>query len=333
VATPVTIYDVAAEAGVSISTVSLALNSPTRVSDATRQRVLRAADALGFVPKADAVSRARRGVGRIGVVAPFTSYASFARRLNGVLRAVQGQPLEVVVFDQQSAAATALPLLAALPLTRRLDGLVVMGLPLDESVAARLVSLELPTVLVDLRHPSFDSVHADDTAGGRMVADHLLERGHRRFAFLGETQQSHLYVSPSEQRLAGYRAGLQAAGHTLSDDDVRLTGHQPELARQAAAELLSQPDHPTAVFAHDDTLAAGVLWAARDLGLSVPRDVAVVGFDDSDVAEVLDLSTVRQPLEESGRTAAELLLERLHRTPRSTREVTLRLELLVRGTS
>jgi DNA-binding LacI/PurR family transcriptional regulator len=154
VPTPVTIYDVAAEAGVSISTVSLALNSPTRVSDATRQRVLRAADALGFVPKADAVSRARRGVGRIGVVAPLTSYASFARRLNGVLRAVQGQPLEVVVFDQQSAAATALPLLASLPLTRRLDGLVVMGLPLEESVATRLVSLELPTVLVDLRHPS-----------------------------------------------------------------------------------------------------------------------------------------------------------------------------------
>jgi DNA-binding LacI/PurR family transcriptional regulator len=112
-----------------------------------------------------------------------------------------------------------------------------------------------------------------------------------------------------------------------------LTGHRPELARRAAVELLSRPEHPTAVFAHDDTLAAGVLRAARDLGLSVPEDLAVVGFDDSDVADVLDLSTVRQPLEESGRTAAELLLERLHRTPGSTREVTLRLELLVRGTS
>ena len=103
-ANKVTIYDVATAAGVSISTVSLALNTPERVSAATRDKVLVAADELGFVPKADAVTRARRGVGRIGVIAPFSSYPSFARRLNGVFSALREEALEVVVFDQQSAA-------------------------------------------------------------------------------------------------------------------------------------------------------------------------------------------------------------------------------------
>src|SRR3979490_1781451 len=121
VARAVTIYDVATRAGVSISTVSLALNAPTRVSEPTRARVLSAADELGFVPKADAVTRARRGVGRIGVIAPFSSCPSFGVRLNGVFAELRGQPLEVVVYDHTSAAEAPSPLLAGLPIVRRLD--------------------------------------------------------------------------------------------------------------------------------------------------------------------------------------------------------------------
>src|SRR4051812_33302144 len=113
-----TIYDVAKRAGVSISTVSLALNSPSRVRAATLDRVLAAADELAFVPKADAVTRARKGIGRIGVLAPFSSYPSFARRLNGVFRAIKGSGSEIVVYDQESAASS---VLGSLPLTRRLD--------------------------------------------------------------------------------------------------------------------------------------------------------------------------------------------------------------------
>jgi len=326
-----TIYDVAKEAGVSISTVSLALNSPARVSAETRRKVLAAVDALGFVPKTDAVARARRGVGRVGVIAPYTSYPAVARRLNGVLQAVGRLPLEIVLFDQESAAESSSPLLASLPITGRLDGLIVVSLPLDETVAKRLSGLRLPTVLVDVRHPLFDSVLADDTTGGRLVAEHLVSRGHRRFGFLGETQQSYLYVSPSQRRLAGYRAALAEAGYTLKDRDMRLAGHGVESARAATKELLSLENRPTAVFASSDLLAAGALRAAHDLGLAVPGDVAVVGFDDGDLAEALDLTTVRQPLEESGRAAMERLLQQLDK-PTTVREVALRLELVLRGT-
>src|SRR5690242_20617893 len=126
-----TIYDVATLAGVSISTVSLALNAPTRVSAETRRKVLEAVDALGFVPKPEAVARARRGVGRVGVIAPYTSYPSAARRLNGILHAGSQHALEIVLFNQESAAQSTSPLLSSLPITGRLDGLIVISLPLD----------------------------------------------------------------------------------------------------------------------------------------------------------------------------------------------------------
>ncbi|MDN3357358.1 LacI family DNA-binding transcriptional regulator [Actinomadura sp. DC4] len=310
-----TIRDVAAEAGVSVSTVSLVLNSPDRVREPTRRKVLAAVEALGFVPKAEAVARARRGVGRVGVLAPYTSYPSAARRLAGVLEAVAHRPVEVVVFDQESAARTPSPLLASLPVTGRLDGIIIVSRPLE-------VAPRLPTALVDVRHPGLDSVYTDDAFGGRLAAEHLLRRGHRRFGFLGEAQESDRYVSPAQKRLAGYRTAL--AGAAL---DVRLTGD----ALTGARALLTGADRPTAVFASDDTLAAGVVRAAHELGLSVPADVSVVGFDDGPLAEALGLTTVRQPLEESGRTGMELLLQRLERPGAAAREVTLGLELIMRG--
>jgi DNA-binding LacI/PurR family transcriptional regulator len=320
-----TIRDVADEAGVSVSTVSLALNAPERVSEPTRRRVLAAVDALGFVPKAEAVARARRGAGRIGVLAPFSAYPSAARRVTGVLTAARDRPLEIALFDLESAARSPDPLLGSLPVTGRLDGIIVVSHPLDEAMAARLRAL--PTVLVDVRHPGLDSVHTDDAEGGRLAAAHLLARGHRRFAFLGEEQRSGRYVSPSRRRLDGFRAALAEAGHTSV---VREAPHAR--ARAAARDLLTGEPRPTAVFAADDTLAAGVVRAAHELGRAVPDDVAVVGFDDGDLAEALGLTTVRQPLEESGRTAMELLLGRLT-APGAVREVALGLELVVRSST
>ncbi|MFC0529500.1 LacI family DNA-binding transcriptional regulator [Phytohabitans kaempferiae] len=329
----ITIYDVAARAGVSISTVSLVLNSPTRVRQATRERVLTAADELGFVPKADAVTRARRGVGRIGVIAPFSSYPSFSRRLAGVFGALGADPLEVVVFDQQSAASATSPLLSSLPITRRLDGLIIMGLPLEESVVERLRGQRLPTVVIDSPRPRFEAVVTDDEAGGELVARHLLERGHRRFGYVGEAQRSHAYVSPSESRLAGYRRALTEGGAALPGEAVRLVRHDVAEARAATHALLDLAAPPTAIFAHDDTLAGGVLAAARDRGLAVPEGLAVVGFDDSDLAQALDLTTVRQPFEESGRLAVRALLDQMQERPTGRRTTVLDLDLVVRATT
>ena len=200
----VTIYDVAAKAGVSTSTVSLALNNPRRLRAATLSSVMAAVDELGFVPKHHAVARARQGVGRIGVAAPFTSFPSFALRLNGILRVAMREGLEVVVYDEESAAKSRL---VSLPITQRIDGLIVMSMPLEDPVADRLIEQRLPTVLVELGHPRFSSVTVDNAAGGRLVAELFTALGHERCAYLGHVQH-YDYASQSASRLEGFRAGL-----------------------------------------------------------------------------------------------------------------------------
>ncbi len=328
-----TIYDVAAQAGVSISTVSLALNAPSRVRVETLERIHDAIDALGFVPKTEAVTRARRGVGRIGVIAPFTTYPSFSRRLNGVLRGLRGRNYEAVVYDHEGAATS---LLASLPLSRRLDGLIVMSLPLSEQVTERLNDRHLTTVLVELERPGFSAVAIDNVAGSGMVAELLMEKGHLRFGFVGEggtKPHPHDRILQAEARLLGFRAALEQHGHDLPDANVRLVGRDLESAAEAAGNLLDSSDRPTAIFAHDDLFASGVLRAARGRGLRVPQDLAVVGFDDSDLAEHLELTTVRQPFEESGEVATEMLLAQLRDPTRTLQQVTLKLTLVERATT
>lgn len=326
-----TIYDVAERAGVSISTVSLALNAPRRVKAQTLDRVLAAIDELKFVPKSEAVTRARRGVGRIGVIAPFTTYPSFARRLNGVLKATRDHSCEVVVYDQESAATSAL---ASLPLTQRLDGLIVMSVPFGDDIADRLVDQNVGTVLVELERPGFSSVTIDDVTGGRMAAKLLLDRGHSRFAFLGERQrQAYDHVLQSDARLNGFREELAKTGVDLPDANVRRVDHNIAAAFAAADELLNLDETPTAIFAHDDILAAAIIRTARKRGLTIPGDLAVIGFDDSDIAEHLGLTSIRQPLEESGQVATETLLGELSNPNRSLQHVTLKLTLIERETT
>jgi LacI family transcriptional regulator len=133
--------------------------------------------------------------------------------------------------------------------------------------------------------------------------------------------------------MLGFRAALERRGLELGDEATRLVRHDVVAAAQAANELLDAPTTPTAIFAHDDVLASGVLRAARERGLSVPQDLAIVGFDDSDLAEHLALTSVRQPFEESGRVATEILLAQLREPSRSLQQVTLKLTLVERATT
>lgn len=329
----VTIYDVAAEAGVSISTVSNVLNRPMRVSASTRERVLQVIDEVGFVPRAEAFARARKGMGRIGVVAPLTSYVSFEVRLRGVIAALRCEPFELVLFDQESLAVRE-NYLASLPLANRLDGLVVMALPFDDVVAERLVSRELPTVLMGFSRPGFSSVGVDDTIGGRLAAEHLLAAGHRRVAVVSEAKVSdRLGGQAGDRRVEGIRATLAESGADLPAEYVSFGSYGVESARHQALGLLRLPERPTAIIAHSDIQAIGVLQAAQIKGLAVPDDVAVVGFDNLDIAEYLGLTTVAQPLVDSGRIALETLLERIANPAAALRQVTLPLELIKRRTA
>lgn len=324
----VTIYEVADRAKVSISTVSNVLNKPERVSPATRARVLAAADELGFVPKVQAVSLARRGTGRIGVMAPFTSYGSYLRRLSGVLTAATEVEIDVLVFDHESAALAASPVLASMPIHGRLDGLIVMGLPIERGIAERLRERRLPTVAVDADSDLFSRIVIDDTEGGRVAARHLLGQGHRSFGYLLERQVSD-YESQAIRRLAGFKEIVTAEQGEIA---VATSANSVDAARQAAADLLDADVRPTAIMAHHDLLAVGVLLAARDRGLRVPADIAVMGFDDGEAAAAADLTTVRQPFEESGSSALNVLLGHIGGSELRT-TTTLDVQLVRRSTT
>src|SRR5260221_1881216 len=272
----VTIYDVAEKAGVSIATVSNAINSPTRVKPATLKRVLAAIDELGFVPKTEAIARARKGLGRIGVVAPFTTYASFNLRLRGVIEALRDQPFELAIYDQESLAVRH-DYLASLPIGRRLDGLIVMSLPFDEHVADRLLSREIETVLIRFGRTSFSSIVIDNVLGGRLAAQHLIAKGHTRCAFIGEQQVSDsVIVGQCQERLQGFRQALAEAGIPLMDKYVSLDRLGVDEARQQTHHLFDLPEPPTANFAHKDNEAFGTIKAAREQGLSIPSELPAI---------------------------------------------------------
>jgi DNA-binding LacI/PurR family transcriptional regulator len=328
----VTVYDVAKKAKVSIATVSRVLNSPGKVNEATRKRVLSAIDSLGFVPKAEAAARARKASGRIGVLAPFFTYPSFVERLQGVASSLTDSPYELVVYNVDSSARRD-TYLSSLAVTRRLDGLIVMALPFDNVMARRLIEHNLETVLIEAGRPQFSSVEIDDEAGGRIAAEYLLEKGHRRCAFVGDKDLPDYAIHPSEWRLAGYRKTLQGAGVPLTDDYIALAPHGLEQARQLAHRLLDLPEPPTAIFAPSDMQAMGILKAARERGLSVPDQLAIIGFDDLEMSDYIGLTTVRQPLKESGRVAVELLLARLADRARPVQHVRLPLTVIKRQTA
>lgn len=330
-----TIYDVAERANVSISTVSRVLNSPNSVNQETRQRVLGAIDALHFVPRAEASARARRATRRIGVLAPFFAYLpSFSQRLRGITTALNDSAYELVVYNANSEANTRTQL-ANLPISRRIDGLIVMSIVLGDDEVERFIRNHLPTVTIELTHSELSGIEIDNVAGGCLAARYLLERGYRELAFVGDNKEFiHGYTSSTNlSRLEGFRSQLSEAGITLPDERVQFGSYHLEDGYVMTQRLLAQPNPPEAIFAASDTLALGVLKAARERGLHMPEQLAVIGFDDVDIADYIGLTTVTQSLDESGRVAVDLLMARLADENRPIQHVRLPMQVIKRQTA
>ncbi len=325
-----TIYHIAAEAGVSPATVSRVLNRSTVVNQETRARVLEVITRLEFVPKAEARARALKRSYRIGILVPFFTAPSFVQRLRGVAAALPTN-YELVIYTVNSTDQLD-SYLASLPLTGNLDGLIIMSLAINQGQAQHLSKNQLETVLIEYPQKGFNTVEIDDVRGGRMAAEYLAQKGHRRIAFLGDTNLPEYAIHPINQRLLGFRQKLQELGIPLPDDYVRLASYSLEQARQVAVEFLKLSVPPTAIFAATDLQAMGVIMVARQMGLNIPGDLAVMGFDNLDMAELMELTTIQQPLDDSGRVAVELLLGRITTPTRSLQHVELPLTVVERKT-
>jgi LacI family transcriptional regulator len=302
---------VSAEAGVSMATVSKVLNGRSDVSPATRARVEQLLREHRYVPPSGRrFSPHTRSVALVfdDILSPYG-----CELLGGVVTAARDADLDVVVTRTPHHAGDDAPELDS-AWGRRLGGAgrvgaIVAGSQLTEAQVDGFTLAQLPLVVVDpLTRPATDipSIGATNWAGGVAAGEHLVALGHRRIAYVGGPASS----TVDQARLHGYLSALTTAG--LSTDRALIshgrfdhrTGHH------AANRLLTLPDPPTAVFAASDQIAIGVLEAARDRGLVVPRDLSVVGFDDIFVAEwsTPRLTAVRQPLQEMGRVAVRTLL-------------------------
>lgn len=305
-----TISDVAAHAGVGAGTVSRVLNGSTQVSDSTRARVLAAMAALDYRPNPMARGLSRGRCQTIGVVVPFFTHASAVERLRGVVATLHASTHDLVLFNVESRVHRA-EHYRSLTGRDRADGLLVISLPPSRRDLARLRAAGMPVVLVDARGAAVPRVVTDDVKGGRIATEHLLALGHRRIAFIGEGPDNDLGFVSSAKREQGYRDAMRDAGLDVGDDLVRYGRHDRTVAAQLASDLLASTASPTAVFASSDVQATGVIAAARDARLRVPEDLSVVGFDDIEIAEYAGLTTVHQPLFDSGRLGAQLLLQAL----------------------
>ncbi|MBN2624137.1 MAG: LacI family DNA-binding transcriptional regulator [Acidimicrobiales bacterium] len=329
----VTIADVAAHAGVGAGTVSRVLNDSPQVSESTRARVLAAIEVLDYRPNPLARGLSRGRCQTLGVVVPFFTHASAVERLRGVVAALDKSLYDLVLFNVESPVHRD-EHFTTLTRRDRADGLLIMSLPPPPASLHRLATSGVPIVLLDSRGAGVPAVVTDDVEGGRLATRHLLDLGHERIAFLGDEPGNPLGFTSSSAREAGYRETMESAGLAVRPGDVRHGPHVRAVARDLTRAMLAAPDRPTAIFAASDTQALGVLEAARAAGLTVPRDLSVVGFDDVEVSSYAGLTTVRQPLFESGRRAAELLLESLAaEEPLGEAEYQLDLELVVRSTT
>lgn len=306
-----TIIDIAKAAGVSPKTVSRVLNDEPHVKAAVRERVKEVASALDYLPNVVARGLITRKNYLVGLTyeRPSPSYVVELQR--GALECLEGGSYRLVVLPFHDASARQ-DELAALLRSASLDGVVLAPpscdlLPVLDALDR--AGIGYARIAPHLAPERGVSASMDDVAAARSLAEHLLSLGHRRFGIiLGDPTH---YASKA--RLEGYRQALSAAGVAMNDVAIEQGDFTYPSGEAAAGRLLKREPRPTAILAQNDDMAVAAIQAARDLGLEVPRDVSVTGFDDSEVSRLAwpRLTTVRQPVFEMARDATERLVRRL----------------------
>lgn len=325
-----TIYDVAEKAEISITTVSRVINYPDKVSSATKEKVLKVMEDLGFTPKAEARERARKHIGKIGVITPYFTYPSFVHRLWGISEALKGTAFELVIInlDEKSAIED---YIRSPGLKDRIDGFIILSQKLAESTLRIIDDLCLKVVFVEFGEDNYSSVCIDNYKGGEIVADFLLSRGYKSFGVLTE-KENKIKVHPNMLRVSGFLSALKAQKITLPAHMIFNTGNNLDEAIETAEKMLKH-NLPEAVFATTDLLAVAVLKAARKMSIHIPADMGLIGFDGTSTSDYLDLTTVDQALEESGKLAVELLIKRINDNTGPVQTIFLPLTIIQRETT
>jgi len=327
----VTIIDVAREANVSFATVSRVINGKGYVSAQTRERVMQAMTKTGYVVnrQARALAGGRHQV--IGLLVPELDTSYVGEILRGIDEELAAASYDLMLYTTHRRKTRESIFVNSLT-NGMTDGLLMI-LPMDPAAYVNNIRRrDFPFVLID--HEGLDekgpSIGATNRRGARQAMDYLLGLGHRRIGFI----TGNLEMDCANERLLGYRETLESCNIPYDESIVREGNFHKPLAYQRTRELLGLPDPPTAIFAANDVSAFGVMDAVRDLGLRIPDDISVIGFDDIPDAQTSNppLTTVRQPMREMGKRATRMLLDFIADPDREIERVELPTELVVRST-
>ncbi|WP_281826365.1 LacI family DNA-binding transcriptional regulator [Jannaschia rubra] len=302
-----TLQDVAARAGVSTATVSRALNFPDRVAAATRDRVMQAVADLGYSPNFGARAMAARRTNTIGAIIPTMENAIFARGLQAFQDGLRAEGFTLLVASSAYSAAEEEEQIRTL-VARGADGLLLIGHERDRRIRDFLDARGIPALVTwafdpDAAHPS---VGFDNRAAMRTLADRAIEMGHSRLAMISADTVGN---DRAAERVAGVREAMAAAGLDAADLTVIVTPYGIDNGGRALAQLMARDRVPTVVLCGNDVLAVGALRQARLMGLDVPGDLSITGFDDIELAQVAvpELTTVHVPHRKMGAEAARVL--------------------------
>jgi LacI family transcriptional regulator, repressor for deo operon, udp, cdd, tsx, nupC, and nupG len=328
---PSSMADVAARAGVSVSTVSRSLRGSDLVSAATADRVRQAAEELDFAVSRAASSLASGRLNRVAVLLSGSLSAWFnGSLLEATYAALHDRGQELLIYRTRSPDERD-AFFATLPARRNADAMIVASMELTAAQRQRLQNLGMPLVFVNQRHAGATSVAIDDAAGAEVATQHLINLGHRRVAFVGYVHDPAARHS-SARRQTGYRTAMAAARIPAREQRAVLIDRSGD-AEEAVSQLLGASRPPTAVLVESDDLAMRVLAALWRIGLRTPADLSVVGFDGHAMAETFGLTTIAQPVAELGRQAAELALTLAAKEAPRRRTVTLPTNLVLRSTT
>ncbi|MBT2573871.1 LacI family DNA-binding transcriptional regulator [Bacillus sp. ISL-51] len=327
----ITIYDVADKAGVSITTVSRVINNTGRISDKTRQKVLRVMEEMDYLPNVHASALTGKRTNIIGLITPDISNPFFGELAKSIEDSASLLGFHIMICSTDYHPEKETKYFSMLK-QKKADGIIVAtGIEHADSIKALddIVKSGIPLAMIsqDRLLVPMDVVIIDDFLGGYSAAKHLLSLGHKKIACITGDGST----TSEKDRMKGFQEAMREAGTHLDESLIIPTRYSLESGKKAAGALFDR-DLPTAVFAFNDVLSCAVIQAARLRGIRVPEDLSIIGFDNTILAEMVDppLTTMAQPIHEMGRRVVQLLIDEIQGKKKTKSKIILSPELVVR---
>ena len=332
-----TIYQVAKRAGVAISTVSRVVNKSPNVSDATKSKVEKAIQELNFRPQASARLLATQQPQMLAIAVPSFTTPFYNEILKGIKDEMRGRDLDIMIYNTGSADPE--KSIDSFFDRGTADAVIILSIEMTSTLEKQIISSGIPTVLIKSQHPSFSYIDLDDYKGGWLAAKHLAEQGFKRPGMILPV----LATKASERRRKGFIDGLVESGlepvqeFFITGDNTKHAGFTEEVGFEAAQRIVDMRNKgeavPDALFCSNDTQAVGALYGFSQAGISVPGDIALMGYDNIKLTRYLELSTMNQHMHEAGVEATKQLMNLLENPDAEPLQKVIEPELVIRNST